>query len=539
MLLSDLSVYDFWHAISRSNPTLTLSNSWLSWWESLVPIADLIVAAGSALKELLTDADPYTIQLVFLAYVALSATYLQRQVYSSRRNNIQLLGSQQMDVKVQEDFSDAAASLGRRYLLVYGLVMGSDWLQGPYLYALYREQYNNPERLVAILFVTGFISAGLAAPFVGIWADRYGRKRLCLTFCVTYAAACLCKLVSFYPLLLFGRVFGGISTAILFSTFEAWLISSATSLSLPQSDLSTIMARATLLNGLVATTAGVVSNELVKHTGTFKSPFIMAAVVLVLSWIVIKVVWTENYGDIQNPVGTNTTSQETRMGEVWHVLRSDSQLLVLGLVQTCFEGSMYVFVFVWVPSLQEASTSASLPLGYIFSSFMISMVLGSLLYTFITNQLLPSSTFKSVTAPPTPALEFPLPHPSESLPPSLSSHSTPSMDVSASNPGITPAFPSPQAKSLVVYTRLSSFICLVSGLSLACSIFSSGVISRFWSFCVFEGCVGMYYPVQGMLRSILVPDEHRATVRHFNFDVHGTHFLCICHDRYLRCSVFH
>lgn len=48
----------------------------------------------------------------------------------------------------------------------------ADWLQGPYVYSLYREQYGFPERLVAVLFVTGFISAGMAAPLVGVWADQ-------------------------------------------------------------------------------------------------------------------------------------------------------------------------------------------------------------------------------------------------------------------------------------------------------------------------------------------------------------------------------
>jgi MFS transporter, MFS domain-containing protein family, molybdate-anion transporter len=48
---------------------------------------------------------------------------------------------------------------------------GADWLQGPYIYSLYHEQYDFPERLVAVLFVTGFISAGIFAPLVGVWAD--------------------------------------------------------------------------------------------------------------------------------------------------------------------------------------------------------------------------------------------------------------------------------------------------------------------------------------------------------------------------------
>ena len=52
------------------------------------------------------------------------------------------------------------------------LSQGADWLQGPYLYSLYREQYGFPETTVAVLFVTGFISAGLTAPLVGVWADQ-------------------------------------------------------------------------------------------------------------------------------------------------------------------------------------------------------------------------------------------------------------------------------------------------------------------------------------------------------------------------------
>lgn len=64
------------------------------------------------------------------------------------------------------------SALQRNYLLVYAVVMGADWLQGPYVYSLYRDQYEYPERIVALLFVMGFTSAGLTAPLVGVWADK-------------------------------------------------------------------------------------------------------------------------------------------------------------------------------------------------------------------------------------------------------------------------------------------------------------------------------------------------------------------------------
>lgn len=130
---------------------------------------------------------------------------------------------------------------------------------------------------------------------------------------------------------------------------------------------------------------------------------------------------------------------------------------------------MYLFVFLWVPSLQEATTSSDpLPLGYIFSCFMIAMMLGSLLYTTVVS--------------------FSKPRPASSV----------------------------SEEPLVLHAKLSSLVCAVSALSFAISIACKhDEHIRFWAFCAFEACVGMYYPVQGMLRGTLISNEHRATVSHF------------------------
>ncbi|PSS37510.1 hypothetical protein PHLCEN_2v717 [Hermanssonia centrifuga] len=227
--------------------------------------------------------------------------------------------------------------------------------------------------------------------------------------------------------------------------------------------------RATLLNGFVATGAGVFSNQLVGLSHSFASPFVASGALLLLAFTVIKGLWAENYGS------TDATADDTkagffqlkRLGEAWNIVRKDPYLLVIGLTQTCFEGSMYLFVFLWVPALQEASLStAALPLGYIFSCFMISMMLGSLLYT------------------------------------TISSYSN------RSNPGSTA-----HEEPLILNAKLSSLVCAVSALAFAVTITSrQDEHVRFWAFCAFEACVGMYYPVQGMLRGSLISNEHRATV---------------------------
>ncbi|GJE85334.1 molybdate-anion transporter [Phanerochaete sordida] len=407
----------------------------------------------------------YELQLVYFA--AACALWLLVDHLLAKRNQ----NASAERESLLNNSSSARWRLARSYLIVYGIVMGADWLQGPYVYSLYQEQYAFPERLVALLFVTGFMTAGLTAPLVGAWADTYGRKRLCQVFCVTYALACLFIQVPILPVLLFGRVLGGISTSILYSAFESWLISSSNNLMLPQSDLSSILGRATLLNGFVATGAGVFSNKLVGWTGSYASPFIASGLLLVLAYLAIQGAWTENYG------APDTTSesagsifQAKRLAQAWHIVRSDPHLLVIGLTQTCFEGSMYLFVFLWVPSLQEAAgTRDALPLGYIFSCFMVAMMLGSLLYTTVTALF--------------------------------------SRSEAGGAAGLA------QEEPLVLHAKLSSLVCAAAALAFAVTIACRhDEHVRFWAFCAFEACVGMYYPVQGMLRGSLISNEHRATL---------------------------
>ncbi|KAL0062793.1 hypothetical protein AAF712_010331 [Marasmius tenuissimus] len=372
--------------------------------------------------------DFYEGQLLRLAGVCLVSLVIENYVSKRKR-------SPDSRDNAGHGGSTATATLMRQYLVVYAIVMAADWLQGPYVYSLYREQYGFTERLVAILFVTGFMSAGLAAPLVGVWADKHGRRRICLLFCMTYTLTCCCILVPYLPILLLGRLFGGVSTSILFSAFESWVVSASNSLALPQSDLSLILGRATLVNGFVAAGAGVFSNQLVTNTGSFASPFIASGALLALAYVVIRGTWSENYGGAEGMSDKTEGSYVQRLAQAWRIVQRDPTLLALGFTQTCFEGGMYLFVFLWVPSLQEAaSSSTQLPLGYIFSAFMVSMMLGSLIYTVIVSHL----------SPPT---EKSLPTPS------------PSTEIGDS--------------SLTLHAKLSSSVCAVSALAIAASVSSS------------------------------------------------------------------
>jgi MFS transporter, MFS domain-containing protein family, molybdate-anion transporter len=56
------------------------------------------------------------------------------------------------------------------------------------------------------------------------------------------------------------------------------------------------MGRASLVNGIVAALAGIVANWIVGQTDSFRGPFILSGILLVVVYFIIGVRWDENYG---------------------------------------------------------------------------------------------------------------------------------------------------------------------------------------------------------------------------------------------------
>jgi MFS family permease len=151
-----------------------------------------------------------------------------------------------------------------------------------------------------------------------------GRKLTCLLFCAAYTATCVCALVPWFPVLFLGRCLGGLSTSILFSVFEAWLVSSSHALNLPSEELSAIFGTATLANGLVAAASGVFSNGLVHLTGHYGAPFAASALSLIAAASVISKTWGENFGGQGNPA-LSSVRPIGSLQRAWNVFVSGAQ----------------------------------------------------------------------------------------------------------------------------------------------------------------------------------------------------------------------
>jgi MFS family permease len=255
----------------------------------------------------------------------------------------------------------------RSYVIVYLIMMGADWLQGPYVYALYKY-YGYGIADIGLLFIVGFGSSMVVGTLVGSAADKYGRKKLCILFGILYSISCLTKHVHDFRVLLVGRLLGGISTSILFSSFESWMVHEHHAAKYPDEWLGLTFSLCTTGNGLVAIGSGVVASLVREQFGPV-APFDVSLLCLVAGSVFVALYWTENTGDSSIDLGST-------LGNAFTKLRQDPKIIYLGIIQSFFEGAMYIFVFMWTPALEGTSpwTGQLISHGWIFACFMVSVV---------------------------------------------------------------------------------------------------------------------------------------------------------------------
>ncbi|KAF7131992.1 hypothetical protein RHSIM_Rhsim09G0207600 [Rhododendron simsii] len=366
-------------------------------------------------------------------------------------------------------------SFKNNYLLVYSLMMAGDWLQGPYVYFLY-SQYGFSKGEIGQLFIAGFGSSMLFGTIVGSLADKQGRRRACVTYCITYILSCITKHSPQYKVLMLGRVLGGIATSLLFSAFESWLVAEHFKRGFDQQWLSLTFSKAIFLgNGLVAIVAGLFGNFLVDSLNLGPvAPFDAAACFLAIGMAVILSSWTENYGDPSENKDLLTQFKGAAVA-----IASDEKIALLGAIQSLFEGSMYTFVFLWTPALSP--NEEDIPHGFIFATFMLASMLGS------------------------------------SIASRLMAHSSPKVES--------------YMQIVFVVSAASLLLPIVTTFLVPAANVKGGSISfsgciQLLGFCTFEACVGIFWPSIMKMRSQYIPEEARSTIMNF-FRIPLNIFVCI------------
>jgi MFS family permease len=269
-----------------------------------------------------------------------------------------------------------------QYLAAYLLIMLADWLQGTNMYTLYSSYAVD----VGLLFQTGFLSSAIFGTFLGIYVDKWGRRMGCIVFCLLEIIINYFEHFNNMPLLIVGRIMGGMSTSLLFSAFESWMVSEHRKKGFPEELISQTNSFAASGNGLVAILAGLAAQRAADVAGDI-GPF-QLAIALTVVVLGLVLMWGENYGTSSSDTsasGSGVSGLLKESQEMCSLCRRRPDIWCLGVSQAFFEGAVYSFVFMWVPSLQAVSGDAPIPTGLVFSCFMLAMTCGG----FLSSALLP------------------------------------------------------------------------------------------------------------------------------------------------------
>jgi len=219
---------------------------------------------------------------------------------------------------------------------------------------------------------------------------------------------------------------------------------------------------------VVAIAAGQMAQVAAVRLGP-TGPFYYSPLFLIMATVFVLLFWSKE-GEAskkeQDKGASSLKKEKPTMKEGTEIIMSDPKILCLGIVQSLFEASMYVFVICWSPLMKMAIQSAygestTVPYGKIFSCFMAACMLGSTVFGFLSgHQLRIPKLLFMVTGIASLSLALPL--------------KVTSKDAS--------------------------------------SIGFGEVIGLYTSFLAFEACVGMYFPSIGTLRGALLPDAHRSII---------------------------
>ena len=230
------------------------------------------------------------------------------------------------------------------YLFGYLVAMLADWLRGPYVKALYAS-YGYSAEDNTTLFVAGFGSSMVYGTIVGSLADRTGRKRAIMIYCALHIASCLTKHVSWFPMLMLGRITGGIATSLLFSVFESLLICEHHARQFSPQLLGDTFGLAIFGNSIVRVVAGFIAQAAANatpltppmdsgasvHYDGYCGPFDVSICCLVICGVLV-LPWPENFGS-RDKETVGASSILSNLVDTTRVILNRVEILCCGLVK--------------------------------------------------------------------------------------------------------------------------------------------------------------------------------------------------------------
>lgn len=235
-------------------------------------------------------------------------------------------------------------------------------------------------------------------------------------------------------------------------------------------------------NSLIAIIAGQIANRAASYaefkpttpdsgfyTGGYLGPFDVSLVLLIICGILAAYLWEENYGGgckssedegSDNWKNADSTAATGALKGAFDATVRNPNILSCGIISSLFEGSMYIFVFMWTPALKTLAIAemgetaftaqGGLPFGVIFSTFMVCCMAGSSIFSIAMESMKPE--------------------------------------------------------------QLAVIVFGIAAVAFQLVVSSTSATMTFLATNLFEMCVGMYFPSMGTMKGMIVPENKRAAI---------------------------
>ena len=363
------------------------------------------------------------------------------------------------------------------------------------------------------MYALGFISGAITSPFIGPIADKIGRKRAAILYCLLEIIINYFEQYPVFTGLILSRIIGGVTTNLLFSVFESWLITEHRKRGFEEKKLEIILRDSTIASNSAAVVSGYFAHCLAAKFGPV-GPFQGAVGLTVVALGTVGLLWSENYGKMSKPKESH--SWRSNMSEyhgddtcnsifsainmtiilfidgAYHTILKDSNITRIGIIEGLTEGSLETFVFLWAPALSTYAESASRQTwgisrngepeyGLIFGSFMFFGMVGG---------LLESTTRRAIA---------------HILPGSCQKRR-----IKKDKDQVGEVNPMSAHILCTICYLMSSILFLTPSLVSKENPFAFNMC--FVAFLIYEIMIGLYMPCQGVIRSIYMPNESICSI---------------------------
>eukprot|EP01017_Pseudomicrothorax_dubius_P024894 TRINITY_DN2649_c0_g1_i5.p1 TRINITY_DN2649_c0_g1~~TRINITY_DN2649_c0_g1_i5.p1 ORF type:complete len:436 (+),score=41.45 TRINITY_DN2649_c0_g1_i5:130-1437(+) len=255
-------------------------------------------------------------------------------------------------------------SLTMRYLMVFCLIRASDWLEGPYIRAIYEQNGFNQDE-IAFFYIVYNASTLVFSYIIGRIADLVGRKKICAANGFLFGLTYLLRISSDWNLVTLSCIIRGMYNVTLYTSYDGWIVAEFKAAQLSTDYFKSFYELLTNVDSFM-TIGMVLSSSFFSRMYGNEFPFYMSALCATVSSFLILLLWKENIKIEEFKNGQNERFKWTK------------NLFLLFVADCSFLVSLYSFVFLWPKLLEEVQPGINT--GLVFCTFMSALYFGSTIF---------------------------------------------------------------------------------------------------------------------------------------------------------------